>query len=84
MMARLARIVSLLRDPRTPGLPRLAVILAIVYLLWPVDLLPEFVVPVVGWFDDLTVVWLALRWLVRSDPQPPPPELGPGGPGAIR
>jgi uncharacterized membrane protein YkvA (DUF1232 family) len=74
-MDRLARLLALLRDPRTPALPRLAVLLAVVYLLSPVDLIPAALFPVVGWFDDLTFVWLALRWLVKS--APPAAPVGP-------
>ena len=70
-MDRLARVLALLRDPRTPALPRIAVLLAVLYLLWPVDLIPGAVVPVIGWIDDLTFVWLALRWLVKSTPEAP-------------
>ena len=67
-MSRLLRVVALLRDSRTPTLPRLAVLLAVIYLLSPVDLIPASLFPVVGWMDDLTFVWLALRWLVKSAP----------------
>ena len=62
---RIRRVLALLRDPRTPGLPKLAVALAAVYLLWPLDLVPDFIVPVVGFLDDLVIVWASLRWLVR-------------------
>jgi uncharacterized membrane protein YkvA (DUF1232 family) len=65
-MDQLRRIVTLLRDPRTPKLPRIAVALAIAYVIWPVDLIPDFLVPVGGYLDDLTFVWLALRWLLKS------------------
>lgn len=67
-MNRLLRVLALLRDPRTPTLPRLAVLAAVLYLLSPVDLIPEALFPVVGWLDDLTFVWLALRWLIKSAP----------------
>jgi uncharacterized membrane protein YkvA (DUF1232 family) len=70
MWNRLLRVVALLRDPRTPALPRLAVLVAVLYLLSPVDLIPGSMFPIVGWLDDLTVVWLALRWLVKSVPAP--------------
>lgn len=70
MMDRLLRVVALLRDPRTPTLPRLAVLLAVLYLLSPVDLVPGSMFPIVGWVDDLIFVWLALRWLVKSAPAP--------------
>jgi uncharacterized membrane protein YkvA (DUF1232 family) len=63
---RLRRVGSLMRDPRTPALPRIAVGLAVIYLLWPLDLIPDFAVPVAGYFDDLVAIWLALRWLVKA------------------
>jgi uncharacterized membrane protein YkvA (DUF1232 family) len=71
-MDRLMKVIALLRDPRTPTLPRLAVLAAVVYLISPVDLIPGSVMPVIGWLDDLTFVWLALRWLVKSAPPPAP------------
>jgi uncharacterized membrane protein YkvA (DUF1232 family) len=79
-MDRLLRVLALLRDPRTPALPRIAVLLAVLYLIFPLDLLPGSVVPVIGWLDDLTFVWLALRWLVKSTPGAPTlpePRVGP-------
>jgi uncharacterized membrane protein YkvA (DUF1232 family) len=33
-----------------------------------VDLLPDFAPPLIGYFDDLVTVWLALRWLIKSGP----------------
>ncbi len=79
-MDRLARVLALLKDPRTPALPRIAVVLAVLYLISPVDLIPGSVMPVIGWLDDLTFVWLALRWLVKSTPEAPnvpAPRIGP-------
>jgi uncharacterized membrane protein YkvA (DUF1232 family) len=66
LLARVRRVAQLLTDPRTPRLPKLAVLLAAVYLLVPVDLLPEFVFPIVGYIDDLGLIWLSLRWLLKS------------------
>jgi uncharacterized membrane protein YkvA (DUF1232 family) len=83
LVARLQRVAALVSDPRTPRLPRLAVAVAVAYLLWPADLLPDFVPPLVGWLDDLLMLWLSLRWLVRSAEEkapPAPPEAGPGAP----
>ena len=68
LLARVRRVAQLLTDPRTPRLPRLAVLLAALYLLIPMDLLPEFVFPIVGYIDDLGLVWLSLRWLLKSGP----------------
>jgi len=70
----LRRIYTLLRDPRTPKLPRLALMLAGLYLLWPADLLPDFLIPVGGFLDDLTFIWLAARWLLKSGAPKDVPE----------
>jgi uncharacterized membrane protein YkvA (DUF1232 family) len=75
-MEQLRRIVTLLRDPRTPMLPRIAVALAVAYVIWPVDLVPDFLFPVAGYLDDLTFVWLALRWLLKSGKAVPLIEQG--------
>jgi uncharacterized membrane protein YkvA (DUF1232 family) len=70
--ARLARAVpdvlalfrALLADPRTPPFSKLVVGLGFLYLVNPLDLIPEFV-PVIGPFDDLIVAALVLRHLVK-------------------
>ena len=84
LVTRFQRVLALVSDPRTPRLPRLAVAFAIAYLLWPADLLPDFVPPLVGWVDDALMLWLSLRWLTRSAEKagtapPRPPEAGTGG-----
>ena len=76
LAARLTRVVTLLKDPRTPKLPRLLVLLACAYLLWPLDLVPDFAIPLAGFLDDLTFMWLSLGWLLKSAP-----AAGPGGRG---
>ena len=77
-MGRFWKVLKLLRDPRVRGLPRMAVIAALIYLVWPVDLVPEIVTPLFGFLDDAVVLWLSFRWLLRSDPDQPklPPEAG--------
>ena len=77
-MDQLRRIFALLRDPRTPRLPRMALILAAAYLLWPADLLPDFLIPLGGFLDDATFIWLAARWLLKSGApgdEPPRPLI---------
>jgi uncharacterized membrane protein YkvA (DUF1232 family) len=76
-MGRLWKVWRLLRDPRVKSLPRVAVIAALIYLVWPVDLVPEIVNPVFGFIDDAVFLWLSFRWLLRSDPDQPtlPPEV---------
>jgi uncharacterized membrane protein YkvA (DUF1232 family) len=68
-MGRLLRVLTLLRDPRVAKLPRIGVLVAVAYLIWPVDLLPDFMVPVFGYIDDAVLLWLSLRWLLKSRPE---------------
>ena len=68
LLARLRRAAALLADPRVKKLPRFAVVAAVAYLIWPADLVPDFLVPIAGFLDDATLVWLSMRWLFRSGP----------------
>ena len=61
----------LLRDPRIPTWPKLLVPLAIIYVISPVDALPDLM-PILGWTDDISVIGLLLAviaMLVRWSPQ---------------
>jgi uncharacterized membrane protein YkvA (DUF1232 family) len=55
---------SLLADPGTPTNVRLALAGLLVYLLSPLDLIPD-VVPVIGAVDDLIISVVVLRWVGR-------------------
>jgi uncharacterized membrane protein YkvA (DUF1232 family) len=55
-------------DPRVPRRAKIAVALAGLWLLSPIDLLPEFL-PVIGPLDDVLVVALALRYAARQVPR---------------
>jgi uncharacterized membrane protein YkvA (DUF1232 family) len=55
---------GLIGDPRVPLGSKLLVGGALVWLLSPIDLVPEFI-PVLGPFDDVIVVGLVLRHLVK-------------------
>jgi uncharacterized membrane protein YkvA (DUF1232 family) len=68
-MSRLLRVLALMRDPRVAKLPRFAVIFAIAYLIWPIDVVPDFMAPVVGYLDDAVLLWVSLRWLLKSRPE---------------
>jgi uncharacterized membrane protein YkvA (DUF1232 family) len=60
---------ALRRHPAVPRRAKLAVALAALWCLSPIDLIPEFL-PVVGPLDDVVVVALALRYAARSVPRP--------------
>ena len=55
---------DLLRDPAVPRGPKIALGIGVVWLISPIDLLPEFL-PVLGPLDDAVVATLVLRYLVR-------------------
>jgi len=77
-MPRLGRRSAVLAVARRPGalarflfpadapvFPRLVLLLSLVYLVSPVDLIPD-VIPFVGWLDDLGIVSLAFFGAVRA------------------
>lgn len=70
------------RDPRLPRRARVALAFATLWVLSPVDLVPELL-PVVGPLDDVVVVALALRYAVRQAPRPVVAETWPGSPGVL-
>ncbi|MBX3192188.1 MAG: DUF1232 domain-containing protein [Labilithrix sp.] len=49
------------RDPSASMLGKLFVLGAVVYVIMPVDLIPD--VPIIGWLDDLGVMTLAVGWM---------------------
>jgi uncharacterized membrane protein YkvA (DUF1232 family) len=64
----LTTVRRLRKDPRVPRRAKVAVLLAGLWLLSPIDLLPEFL-PIIGPLDDILVVALALRYAARSVPR---------------
>lgn len=73
----------LLKDPRVPRRVKIALALAALWVISPVDLVPEFL-PVVGPLDDLVVVALALRYAARRCPPEAITEAWPGSPDLLR
>jgi uncharacterized membrane protein YkvA (DUF1232 family) len=66
-------------DPRVPWQAKAAVVLAGLWVLSPLDLLPEFL-PMIGPLDDVVVVALALRYAARRVPRELILEAWPGEP----
>ena len=56
-----------LRDPRAPAWLKPAAFGLLLYLLSPIDLVPD-VIPIVGVVDDLVLIPLAIRWLLSRLP----------------
>lgn len=55
--------------PAVPRRAKLALGFALVWVISPIDLIPEFL-PVIGPLDDVVVVALALRYAARQVPRP--------------
>ena len=71
------------RDPRVPRHVKLVLVAAALWVLSPIDLIPEFL-PVIGPLDDVVVVALALRWAGRHVPEAALLEAWPGDPRLLR
>ena len=64
--ARLA--IRLIREPRVSLLIKAVPVLALAYVLFPLDFMPDFV-PIVGEVDDLVVVLIALEAFLNLCPE---------------
>jgi uncharacterized membrane protein YkvA (DUF1232 family) len=56
---------ALLRDSRVPTGTKILLGLAIAWLVWPIDLVPEFI-PMLGPLDDAVMAALVLRHVLRK------------------
>jgi uncharacterized membrane protein YkvA (DUF1232 family) len=72
-LLRLPNLVTLhtrlFRDPRVPLFPKALVVAAIAYALSPLDLLPDFSIPGIGYIDDVALILLAFRAFVPLCPR---------------
>lgn len=60
----LVLVRRLLADPATPRSVRFALGFLVLWIVSPIDLLPEFL-PGIGPLDDIVVAALVLRWVAR-------------------
>ena len=56
-----------LRHPDAPGWLKVGTALIVLYVVSPIDLIPDFI-PFVGFLDDLVIAPLAIRWLLKRLP----------------
>jgi uncharacterized membrane protein YkvA (DUF1232 family) len=56
-----------LQHPQAPGWLKIGTAAIVLYVISPIDLIPD-VLPVVGIVDDLVIVPLAIRWLLGRLP----------------
>ncbi len=68
-LPRLARLTwRLMKDPRVPLAGKAVFCLGIAYVLWPVDLVPDLLTPIIGSFDDVALLLVSLRYLLHRTP----------------
>lgn len=58
---------AMLRDPRAPLSAKLTAVLAILYVVSPVDLVSDFI-PVLGWLDDGLIAYFLVQLAFRFLP----------------
>src|SRR3954468_19596701 len=75
-------IRRLRKHPAAPRRAKIALALGGLYVLSPIDLIPEFL-PVIGPLDDIVVFALILRYAARQVPRDVILEAWPGDPAVI-
>jgi uncharacterized membrane protein YkvA (DUF1232 family) len=55
-------IYGFLKDGKTDWKPKALLVIAIIYLLWPIDILPD-VFPILGWLDDIGIASAAVAYV---------------------
>jgi uncharacterized membrane protein YkvA (DUF1232 family) len=73
---------SLRRHPEVPAPARAVAVLAVLWVLSPIDLVPGFI-PVIGPMDDAVVMALAMRFLARRVPREVIEQSWPAEPRAL-
>ena len=61
--------VRLLADKRVPLYLKALFWLALIYVLYPFDLLPDWVMPLIGNLDDLFILIMASRYFLKNVPR---------------
>lgn len=67
LLNRLRLVVRLVRDPRVPLLLKLVPFLSLIYIVFPLDLIPDLI-PALGQVDDLGVIILAVEAFISLAP----------------
>ncbi|TDX53324.1 DUF1232 domain-containing protein [Orenia marismortui] len=59
-----------IRDPKVSLMRKILLIFPLVYILSPVDLIPEILLPLLGWLDDTVIaltIWNYMFNLIRKE-----------------
>jgi uncharacterized membrane protein YkvA (DUF1232 family) len=58
----------LFKDARVPLRAKIILLAAVLYLVSPFDLLPDFFLPFLGRLDDLAILIIGARWFISLCP----------------
>lgn len=58
-------IWKFIRDPKSDWKPKAMVVLTIIYLIWPIDLVPDLI-PLLGWLEDIGFNTFAIWYLMHA------------------
>lgn len=61
-------ILRLMGDKRVNFLLKILPVGALLYLILPIDLIPELALPVIGYLDDAAVLWIGMTLFVQLCP----------------
>lgn len=59
----------LFRDRRIPKSLKSMVLLTLLYIISPIDVMPDFLLPGIGYLDDLTLLCLTSYYFIRWSPE---------------
>ena len=59
---------AVLRDPRSPKAAKIATLLAALYVISPIDFIPD-AIPILGWLDDGLIGYLLLQMAFKFLPE---------------
>ncbi|WP_417221088.1 YkvA family protein [Arthrobacter sp.] len=75
-------IRRMMADRAVPARVRFMLVLLLIYLVLPIDLVPDFL-PVIGYADDVVIVALVLRSVIRHSGFPALERNWPGSPQGL-
>ena len=64
-MSQKIRLVEAAQNKQNPWPIRIACAFAVLYLISPIDFIPD-VVPLIGWLDDFVVVFGVIMWIIQQ------------------
>lgn len=70
------------KDPRVPRRAKMAIGIAGLWVLSPIDLIPEFL-PIIGPLDDVVVIALAFRYAAKQVPRSVLLDAWPANPATV-